>query len=85
MDLTELKTAVEEAELVDAHAHNIVAADSTIPFISCFSEATGDALSYAPHSLSFKVCINDALNSQLRCYLTPLAFNLKSTGYRCRL
>ncbi|CAN6580955.1 unnamed protein product [Malus baccata var. baccata] len=59
MDLTELKTAVEEAELVDAHAHNIVAADSTIPFISCFSEATGDALSYAPHSLSFKRNLKD--------------------------
>lgn len=57
MDFTELKKAVEEAELVDAHAHNIVALDSAFPFISCFCEANGDALSYAPHSLSFKVRI----------------------------
>lgn len=51
----ELREAVERVELVDAHAHNIVSLDSTLPFISCFSEATGDALSYAPHTLSFKV------------------------------
>lgn len=55
MDLTELREAIEEVELVDGHAHNIVAVDSTFPFIRSFSEAEGDALSYAPHSLSFKV------------------------------
>ncbi|XP_041999311.1 protein fluG-like [Salvia splendens] len=49
-----LKAAVETAELVDAHAHNIVALDSTFPFISCFSEATGDALSTVPHTINFK-------------------------------
>ncbi|CAA0829710.1 Unknown protein [Striga hermonthica] len=49
-----LKTAVDTAELVDAHAHNIVAADSTFPFLSCFSEAAGEALSYAPHTINFK-------------------------------
>ncbi|XP_042042819.1 protein fluG-like [Salvia splendens] len=49
-----LKAAVETAELVDAHAHNIVALDSTFPFISCFSEATGDALSAVPHTINFK-------------------------------
>ncbi|KAK6126238.1 hypothetical protein DH2020_040010 [Rehmannia glutinosa] len=49
-----LKTAVETAELIDAHAHNIVAVDSTFPFLNCFSEATGEALSYAPHTISFK-------------------------------
>ncbi|KAG6693494.1 hypothetical protein I3843_09G003000 [Carya illinoinensis] len=54
MDFTELREAIEEVEAVDAHAHNIVALDSTFPFIHCFSEADGDALSYAPHSLSFK-------------------------------
>ena len=55
MDFKELREAIEEVELVDGHAHNIVALDSTFPFIRCFSEAEGDALSYAPHSLSFKV------------------------------
>ncbi|XP_059462719.1 protein fluG [Corylus avellana] len=54
MDFTELREAIEEMELVDAHAHNIVALDSTFPFISGFSEANGDALTFAPHSLSFK-------------------------------
>jgi hypothetical protein len=55
MDFTELREAIEEMEVVDAHAHNIVALDSTVPFISGFSEANGDALTFAPHSLSFKV------------------------------
>ncbi|XP_004304487.1 PREDICTED: protein fluG [Fragaria vesca subsp. vesca] len=54
MDFSELRTAVEEAELVDAHAHNLVAVDSSFPFIKAFSEADGAALSHAPHSLSFK-------------------------------
>ncbi|KAK6152355.1 hypothetical protein DH2020_014990 [Rehmannia glutinosa] len=49
-----LKTAVETAELIDAHAHNIVAVDSSFPFLNCFSEATGEALSYAPHTISLK-------------------------------
>ncbi|KAH6798829.1 nodulin/glutamine synthase-like protein [Perilla frutescens var. frutescens] len=49
-----LKTAVETAELVDAHAHSIVALDSTFPFLSCFSEATGDALTAVPHTINFK-------------------------------
>ncbi|GFQ00887.1 protein flug [Phtheirospermum japonicum] len=49
-----LKTAVDTAELVDAHAHNIVAVDSNFPFLNCFSEATGEALSYAPHTINFK-------------------------------
>ncbi|KAL6141892.1 hypothetical protein ACLB2K_060178 [Fragaria x ananassa] len=54
MDFTELRMAVEEAEPVDAHAHNLVAVDSSFPFIKAFSEADGAALSHAPHSLSFK-------------------------------
>ena len=60
MDFTELREAIEEVELVDGHAHNIVALDSTFPFIRAFSEAEGDALSYAPHSLSFKVQANQS-------------------------
>ncbi|KAM3288207.1 hypothetical protein P3S67_021637 [Capsicum chacoense] len=38
----ELKRAVEIVEIVDTHAHNIVALDSNIPFLSCFSEAKED-------------------------------------------
>ncbi|KAL5995194.1 hypothetical protein ACLOJK_025252 [Asimina triloba] len=51
----ELKEAIERVELVDAHAHNLVDLDSSFPFLRCFSEAEGDALAFAPHSLSFKV------------------------------
>ncbi|KAL3536217.1 hypothetical protein ACH5RR_004678 [Cinchona calisaya] len=51
----ELREAIEKVELVDAHAHNIVALDSGVPFISCFSEATGDeALSFVQHTINFK-------------------------------
>lgn len=54
-NFAELRNAVESLELVDAHAHNIVSLDSTVPFLSCFSEATGEeALSYAPHTINFK-------------------------------
>lgn len=56
-----MREAIERVELVDAHAHNIVSLDSTLPFISCFSEAIGDALSYAPHTLSFKRCLRDVV------------------------
>ncbi|GAV85734.1 Gln-synt_C domain-containing protein/Amidohydro_2 domain-containing protein [Cephalotus follicularis] len=55
MEIAELKEAIEKMELVDGHAHNIVDLDSTFSFIKCFTEADGDdALSFAPHSLSFK-------------------------------
>nr|GMC75822.1 protein fluG [Ipomoea batatas]GMD24560.1 protein fluG [Ipomoea batatas]GMD71197.1 protein fluG [Ipomoea batatas] len=53
----ELKEAVEKVKLVDAHAHNIVSLHSKFPFLSCFSEATGDALSSALHTINFKVCL----------------------------
>ncbi|EPS69513.1 hypothetical protein M569_05255 [Genlisea aurea] len=49
-----LKSAIDAVELVDAHAHNIVAADSDCSFLSCFSVATGEALSRAPHTITFK-------------------------------
>lgn len=55
----ELRRAVEMAELIDGHAHNLVAIDSSQPFISCFSEANGEALSFVPHTLSFKRGIRD--------------------------
>jgi len=50
-----LRRATEEVAAVDAHAHNLVEHGSTFPFLRCFSEAEGDALALAPHSLSFKV------------------------------
>ncbi|RWW42202.1 hypothetical protein BHE74_00052276 [Ensete ventricosum] len=51
----ELRTAVDAVAAVDGHAHNLVDIDSSFPFLRCFSEAEGDALSLAPHTLSFKV------------------------------
>lgn len=55
MEFAELRDAIEKIELVDGHAHNIVAIESSFPFINSFSEASGDALPFARHSLSFKV------------------------------
>ncbi|KAK1289968.1 hypothetical protein QJS10_CPB18g01692 [Acorus calamus] len=55
----ELRRAVEAVEIVDAHAHNIVAVDSSFPFMKCFTEAEGDALSLAPQTLSFKRNLRD--------------------------
>ncbi|KAJ6746740.1 hypothetical protein OIU74_029245 [Salix koriyanagi] len=55
MEFAELREAIEKVGLVDAHAHNIVALNSSFSFIKAFTEATGTAaLSFAPHSLSFK-------------------------------
>jgi hypothetical protein len=59
----ELRRAVEETAAVDAHAHNLVAVDSSFPFLRCFSEADGDALAFAP--LSFKVQQAISLHSAL--------------------
>ncbi|XP_027936750.1 protein fluG isoform X1 [Vigna unguiculata] len=59
MDTSELRKAVEEVELVDAHAHNIVSLDSNFSFIHAFSEANGEALSFSPNSLSFKRNLRD--------------------------
>lgn len=55
MDFSELRKAIEEVELVDGHAHNLVALDSIFAFIHAFSLAHGDTVSFSPHSLSFKV------------------------------
>lgn len=52
MDFTELRKAVEEVELVDGHAHNIVSIESNLPFIQAFSEASGTS---STRTLSFKV------------------------------
>ncbi|KAK3445465.1 hypothetical protein EUGRSUZ_A01617 [Eucalyptus grandis] len=59
MEMERLREAVEEVELVDGHAHNLVALDSTFPFAKCFTEAEGEALSFAPHSLPFKRNLRD--------------------------
>ncbi|VAH15977.1 unnamed protein product [Triticum turgidum subsp. durum] len=55
----ELRRAVEDTPAVDAHAHNLVDTASSLPFLRCFSEADGDALAFAPHSLSFKRSLKD--------------------------
>lgn len=57
--LADLKQATDSIKLFDAHAHNIVDINSSLPFISCFSEANGDALLHAPHTLSFKRGVKD--------------------------
>jgi hypothetical protein len=54
-----LRRATEEVAAVDAHAHNLVELGSAFPFLRCFSEAEGDALAHAPHSLSFKRSLRD--------------------------
>ncbi|XP_052731004.1 protein fluG [Vigna angularis] len=59
MDTSELRKAVEEVELVDAHAHNIVSLHSNLSFIHAFSEANGQALTFSPNSLSFKRNLRD--------------------------
>ena len=55
MELSELRKAVEEVELVDAHAHNIVSLDSNFACIYAFSKAYGDAVTFSPHIVSLKV------------------------------
>lgn len=43
--------------LVDAHAHNIVALDSNLPFLQCLSDERGhETLSGVPGSLAYQVC-----------------------------
>ena len=58
MDFADLRRAVEKVELIDAHAHNIVELNSNLPFICAFFEAHGDAVSFVPHSISFKVFLH---------------------------
>lgn len=65
MELQQLREAVEKVELVDGHAHNIVALDSTFPFAKCLTEAEGEALSFAPHSLSYRVSVLSILSCAL--------------------
>lgn len=59
MDFSELRKTIEEVELVDGHAHNLVALDSNFAFIHAFSLAHGDAVASTQHSLPFKRNIRD--------------------------
>ncbi|KAJ3690448.1 hypothetical protein LUZ61_019612 [Rhynchospora tenuis] len=54
-----IREAVDSVQAIDAHAHNLVELESEFPFLRCFSEAEGEALSFAPHSLSFKRSLRD--------------------------
>ncbi|GJY60763.1 protein FluG isoform X1 [Tanacetum coccineum] len=58
-EFDKLKEAVETVKLVDSHAHNIVSLSSSVPFLTCFSEATDKALSYVPSTLNFKRGLRD--------------------------
>jgi hypothetical protein len=45
-----------DVPLVDAHAHNIVALDSNLPFLQCLSDERGhETLSGVPFSLAYQV------------------------------
>ncbi|THU69241.1 hypothetical protein C4D60_Mb08t12330 [Musa balbisiana] len=77
----ELRTAVDAVAAVDAHAHNLVDVDSSFPFLRCFSEAEGDALSLAPHTLSFKRSLRDiSALYNCRTSLDELESHRKSSG-----
>ncbi|KAL0907986.1 hypothetical protein M5K25_022446 [Dendrobium thyrsiflorum] len=56
---SELRKAVDTVTAVDAHAHNLVAIDSDFSFLNCFSEAQDEALTFVPHTLSFKRNVRD--------------------------
>ncbi|ONM06124.1 glutamate-ammonia ligase [Zea mays] len=84
-----LRRATEEVAAVDAHAHNLVEHGSAFPFLRCFSEAEGDALALAPHSLSFKRSLRD-IAALYNCEASlekvekfRSAEGLKSIGSKC--
>jgi hypothetical protein len=81
MDWSELRKAVEEIELVDGHAHNLVALDSNFPFIHAFSEAQGHALASSQHSLSFKVFSFSTSSSSCTIYLIYATFHCSRTSF----
>lgn len=59
-DHERIRAVCAQLPLIDAHAHNVVALDSSLPFLQCFSEARGhEALSSVPHSLSFQRSLQD--------------------------
>ncbi|KAH0784222.1 hypothetical protein KY290_003820 [Solanum tuberosum] len=76
----ELKRAVESVEMVDAHAHNIVALDSTLPFLSCFSQSVGGkTASDFPNSADFKVNLNEICE----LYGSSLSLDAVEESRRC--
>nr|ATG88061.1 glutamine synthetase [Saccharum hybrid cultivar ROC22] len=84
-----LRRATEEVAAVDAHAHNLVEHGSAFPFLRGFSEAEGDALALAPHSLSFKRSLRD-IAALYNCEASlekvekfRSAEGLKSIGSKC--
>lgn len=63
--------------LVDAHAHNIVALDSSLPFLQCLSDERGhEALSGVPLSLAYQVYVSP----HSKCY-TNASLNMMRVGY----
>ncbi|WMV09035.1 hypothetical protein MTR67_002420 [Solanum verrucosum] len=76
----ELKRSVESVEMVDAHAHNIVALDSTLPFLSCFSQSVGGkTASDFPNSTDFKVNLNEICE----LYGSSLSLDAVEESRRC--
>jgi hypothetical protein len=71
MDFSELRKTIEEVELVDGHAHNLVALDSNFTFIHAFSLAHGNAVASTQHSLPFKVTSHNIL-----CFFSSLQLEL---------
>ncbi|MCO5557335.1 hypothetical protein L7F22_010898 [Adiantum nelumboides] len=55
-----LRERIYTAAIVDGHSHNLVDhRASSFPFLRAFTEAEGDAVQFAPHTLSFKRSMRD--------------------------
>jgi len=54
MDINKLRKTLEELELVNAHAHNIISLHSNFSFLHAFFEANGEVLIFSLNSISFK-------------------------------
>ncbi|KAK1662808.1 hypothetical protein QYE76_050967 [Lolium multiflorum] len=75
-----LRRAVEETAAVDAHAHNLVAAASSFPFLRCFSEADGDALAFAPTPSPSR---EEPLMTSLQCHWLQRSLKDIAELYHC--
>lgn len=51
----QLREAVDNVVAIDAHCHNLVSKNSSVPFLSSFTLAEGAALADTPFTLPFKV------------------------------
>ncbi|KAK7345484.1 hypothetical protein VNO77_16088 [Canavalia gladiata] len=77
LNLSELRKAVEEIELVDGHSHSIVDLHSDSHFIHAFTVgafADADAIAFSQHALSFKVT-----SSHHFCFLIILLLVLQTS------